>query len=186
MSGSRDTDRDGAVPDGLNTSVEYRGRQFHVQTQFSTRQAPTVETLVFFGGQALVRLTASYDDIARRLGFTGDDGRHLLGLQHDDLIRKIRHGMLRDEVNEDDAPLRPAEAVRFVDGDGITIDPSEIDDPAVLELLQELGVAIDAARPEAGSPEATEAVEAEAPESPEAPAGRPWWRRFAVAIRFRT
>lgn len=93
---------------GLNTTVEHRGQAFHVQTQSSHRGGPVVESMVYRGGQVLVRMTASYDDVARRLGFNGDDARHLLELQHGDLIRKIRHGMLDDDDAAGGEPVRPA------------------------------------------------------------------------------
>lgn len=138
---------------GLNTAVEYGDRTYHVQTQCSMREAPVIESLIYFGGQTLVRFTSSYEDIAEQFGFNGDDGRHLLQLQHDDLIRKVRHGLLRgydDEPAEPGAATAPAERAageepRLVDADGITVDPAEVDDPSVHELLRELGVAIDSA-----------------------------------------
>lgn len=85
------------IESGLNSEVECDGRYYHVQTQCSTRGAPVIESLAFERGETLVRITASYEDVAQRLGFTGDDGRHLIELQHAELIRKIRHGMLRDD-----------------------------------------------------------------------------------------
>ena len=122
----------------------------------------------------LVRITASYDDMARSLGFNGDDGRHLLELQHADLVRKIRHGMLRE-----DRPAEPAPdaAPRFVDASGAYVDPAGIDDPGVRELLNDLGAKIDEAR----HPESARRA---APPGP-APGrtARPRWRRVVVRIR---
>jgi hypothetical protein len=93
------------IESGLNTEVECDGRRYHVQTQCSKRGSPVIESLVFQGGQALVRITSSHDEIASRAF-----GRQLLELQHADLIRKIRHGMLRDD--EATAAL-PEEAARI-------------------------------------------------------------------------
>lgn len=144
---------------GLNTTVVYGGQRYHVQTQCSQRGAPVIESLVFLGGQTLVRMTASFDDVAQRLGFNGEDGKHLLELQHDDLIRKIRHGMLRD--NDDGVPEETEQAAPSTIElcDDLTLDPSQVEDPEVRELLQKLGVALDQAGP------------ATLPETPSRPAG---------------
>ena len=157
------------IESGLNSEVECDGRCYHVQTQCSTRGAPVIESLAFQGGEMLVRITASYDDVAQRLGFNGDDGRHLLELQHADLIRKIRHGMLRDD---EPAEIPPAETPHFVDASGAMVDPDEIDDPAVRELLRELSVAIDEVRPAPVQPKH------HLPLPP-----RPWWRRLVIHVR---
>jgi len=141
---------------GLNTSVEHGEQCYHVQTQCSTRGAPVIESLVFQGGQTLVRMTASYEDVAQKLGFNGDDGQHLLELQHADLIRKIRHGMLGGG--------EPAPASG--------LDPSQSDEPGVRELLRELSATVDRTRAR------------RAPTKAPAPAQRlPWWRRWAINIR---
>jgi hypothetical protein len=170
------TENKSGIESGLNSEVECGGRRYHVQTQCSTRGAPIIESLAFRGGETLVRITASYQDVAQRLGFNGDDGRHLLELQHADLVQKIRHGMLRDDESdetpsEDKNPLED-ETPHFIDASGARVDPDQIDDPAVCELLRELGVAIDGAGPEPDKPKH------QLPPPP-----RPWWRRVAVNIR---
>jgi hypothetical protein len=143
------------IENGVNSSVEYGGQEYHVQTQCSARDAPVIESLVFQDGETLVRVTASYEDVAQRLGFNGDDGSHLLELQHADLIRKIRHGMLRDDDADAAGPSGPPEDMtpHLVDSTGAFVPPDQVD-PAVTELLQELGVAIDGTRPEPSEPEA--------------------------------
>ena len=158
------------IESGLNSEVECDGRHYHVQTQCSTRGAPVIESLAYQGGETLVRITASYDEVAQRLGFNGDDAKHLLELQHADLVQKIRHGMLRDDEPAETPP--EDETPYFIDASGARVDPDQIDEPAVCELLRELGVAIDEARQEPAQPERS---------IPEAP--RPWWRRVAVNIR---
>jgi len=170
------TDDRATIESGLNSSVRYRGRRYQVQTQCSERDAPVIESLIFHCGQTLVRITASYDDVARRLGFTGADGRHLVELQHSDLIRKIRHGMLRGD-EADAPPPYDEDGARLIDADGVTVDPSQVDDPAVLELLQELGVAIDDVRAEAQKEERRASI------PPTPGPRRPWWRRLVLRIR---
>lgn len=130
------------IGNGLNTVVEYEGQRYHVQTQFSTRDAPVIESLVFQDGRVLVRITSSHGDVADRLGFTVDDGRHLLELQHADIIHKIRRGML----SGDDAPAS-SEGPQLRDVEGNVVDPAECDDPSVQQLLRDLGVAIDGTSP---------------------------------------
>jgi len=165
------TEDKSAIESGLNSAVRYQGRRYQVQTQCSERDAPVIESLIFHGGQALVRVTASYDDVANHLGFTGADGRHLVELQHTDLIRKIRYGMLRGDEADAPAPY-DEDGVRLVDGNGVVVDPAQIDDPSVKELLRELGVSID----EVCAAEAQ--TERRAPEP-----SRPWWRRLVLRIR---
>jgi hypothetical protein len=133
---------------GFSSSVEYEGRRYHLQTQCSARGDPVIESLVFRDGRVLVRFTSSYGDVAQRHGFTEDDGRHLAELQHADLVRKIRHGMLRD----DDDTAASSEEPRLLDSEGIVVDPTEVDDPAVQELLRDLGVAIDGVVPPPSNP----------------------------------
>ena len=158
------------IENGLNSEVECGGQRYHVQTQCTTRGAPVIESLAFRGGETLVRITASYDEVAQRLGFNGDDARHLLELQHADLVQKIRHGMLRDDESTETPPQD--ETPHFIDASGAKVDRDQIDDPAVCELLRELGVAIDESRSEPEEP--TQSM----PQPP-----RPWWRRVAVNIR---
>ena len=158
------------IENGLNTKVECDGKHYHVQTQCSTRGAPVIESLAFQGGAALVRITASYDEVAQRHGFNGDDARHLLELQHADLIQKIRHGMLRDDDPSESPPEN--ETPYLIDASGARVDPNQIDEPAVTELLRELGVAVEASNPGPAIP---------AQRIPRVP--RPWWRRIAVSIR---
>ena len=128
---------------GFSSSVEYDGQRYLVQTQCSTRDAPVIESLVFRNGRVLVRITSSYKDVAHQFGFTEDDGRHLVELQHADLVRKIRHGMLRG----DDATAAASEEPRLLDVEGSAVDPAEIDDPSVQELLRDLGAEVDRIAP---------------------------------------
>jgi hypothetical protein len=160
-----------SIESGFISSVEYEGQRFDIQTQSPAPDAPVIESLVFQDGEVVVRVTSSYREVASQLGFTNDDGRHLLELQHADLVRKIRNGMLRD----DDA-ASPSESPRLGDGEGIVTDPAEIDDPAVKQLLSDLGVAIDRA---SSPPPADERREPDSPPSAEPRRKRP---RFVIRI----
>jgi hypothetical protein len=160
-----------SIEKGFISSVEYEGQRFDVQTQCPTPDAPVIESLVFQDGEVIVRVTASYGQVASELGFTQDDGHHLLESQHDNLIRKIRHGMLQDG----DA-ASPSELPRLGDGVGIVTDPAEIDDPAVKQLMSDLGVAID----RLSSPPPVD--ERRGPDSPPSAAPRRKRRRFVIRI----
>jgi hypothetical protein len=166
---SRQRGSDPSIESGFSTAVEYEGRQFLVQTQCSVRDAPVIESMVFQEGEVIVRVTSSYGEVVSQLGFTKNDGDHLLELQHADLVRKIRNGMLRDDDASSSAELpRPCE--------GIVTDPAEIDDPGVRQLVSDLGVTIDriSSRPPAD--------ERRRPDPPPSAAPRRKRPRFVIRI----
>jgi len=123
---------------GINTDVDRNGHVYHVQSEGGLGAGPAVETLVYSGGEILVRMRASYAELASRRGLSGNDLRHVLELQHWNLVRKIKHGMLDD----DSAPC-PVSATP----DRTTVgDVTESDEPSVRELLAELEVKIEEAK----------------------------------------
>ena len=124
--------------DGLNTDIEHQGRTYHVQTEGVDEPEAMVQSLIYVGGQLLVRMTASYAELMERFRLNGDDVRHALELQHWNLVRKIRHGMLDDD--ETPPPYEPV--VSPLRGAALT-SRAECDDPAVRELLAELDRRID-------------------------------------------
>jgi len=105
---------------GLNSEVEHRGRVFHVQTESLQRSAPVVETLIYSGGEILLRMAASLADIAERADLSGDDVHHALQLQHWHLIRKIQHGMLggSETVSPGDPAPEPKQHARVIMASG--------------------------------------------------------------------
>ena len=52
------------MSNGFNTDVEHRGRVYHVQTENAKRRGQAVETLIFEQGRILVRMTASWQEVA--------------------------------------------------------------------------------------------------------------------------
>jgi hypothetical protein len=157
---------------GLNSEVEHRGRVFHVQTESIKRKAPVVETLIYSGGEILVRMTASLAELAERSNLSGDDIRHALELQHWNLVRKIQHGMLGEEP-----PARVVAPPRREKRP--SSDPRELlecNEPSVSELLSELRQRIDEVDRQADRRQKEPIV----PDIPRAP--RPWWKRFARGV----
>jgi hypothetical protein len=119
---------------GLNSEVEHRGRVFHVQTESLQRSAPVVETLIYSGGEILVRMTVSLAELAEQARLSGDDVRHALELQHWNLVRKVQHGMLGDDAALPvDATPKPQTRT--------TVTPADLAEgaePTVRQLLDEL------------------------------------------------
>ncbi len=84
------------MSNGFNTDVEHRGRVYHVQTENAKRRGQAVETLIFEQGRILVRMTASWQEVAARADLPKADLRQAVELQHWELVRKIHRGMLDD------------------------------------------------------------------------------------------
>ena len=100
-------DDDPGIDAGRNAVVEADGVRYFVQTQCSLRDVPVIESLVFRGGEVLVRVTASWGDVARRCGFTNEDGRHLLDAQP----------VVREQAEDGDADHHHRREDRVVDRD---------------------------------------------------------------------
>lgn len=99
------------IVSGLNTDIERAGQTYHIQTESRGGAGPVVETLIFAAGEIVVRMTVSYQELAQRWRLSADDVHHALELQHWELVRKIRHGMLDDDDAEAPPPpvgTRPA------------------------------------------------------------------------------
>ena len=147
---------------GLNSEVEHRGRVFHVQTESLPRPAPVVETLIYSGGEILVRMTASLAELAEQAKLSGDDVRHALELQHWNLVRKVQHGMLGDDAT---GPV-----------DATPGDLSECAEPSVRLLLDELRQKIGEAQRQAASKPVALALDAD-PNGPQR-----WWKRYTGRV----
>jgi hypothetical protein len=83
--------------EGLNTDIRHRGRVYHVQSQPSFHPTPALETVVCIAGEVLVRMRSTLPD-GEEPRWSAADARHVLELQHWNLVRKIRHGLL-DEAS---------------------------------------------------------------------------------------
>jgi hypothetical protein len=119
---------------GLNSEIKHRGRAYHVQTQHVHRAEPAVETLIYEGGCVVVRMTMTIGDLAEQFNYTGEDIHHLLDLQHWNLVRKIRYGMLDGGETEQSPSVDDLPAAADPQKSGVTDDPSEFEDADMREL----------------------------------------------------
>lgn len=82
---------------GFNTDVEYEGRVFHVQTEDKGRDNPTIESLIYTGGEIVGARKSTYADIARSPGFAETDLQRRMDSQHQAVIREILSGRFDPE-----------------------------------------------------------------------------------------
>jgi len=113
-----------AMIEGFNTDIRHRGRVYHVQSQPSFHPSPALETTIFVGGEVLVRMRSALSALAGPT-WTRSDEHHALELQHWNLVRKIRHGMLDEEPAEG----RSARSTSI--GNGEPRPPADAASPAV-------------------------------------------------------
>lgn len=128
------------IVSGLNTDIERAGRTYHIQTESRDGPGPVVESRIFAGGEIVVRMTVSYEEPAQRWRLSSDDVHHALELQHWELVRKVRLGMLDDDDAEAQRPAvgtRPAPR-RAKPRPAPTDFVAACREPGVRELLDEL------------------------------------------------
>lgn len=82
---------------GFNTDVQYEGRTFHVQTEDKGRSNPTVESLVYSGGEIVTSRKSSYADIAGGAEISEAEVQRRMETQHQALIREILSGRFDPE-----------------------------------------------------------------------------------------
>jgi len=82
---------------GYNTDVRHNDVVFHVQTEDKGAGNPTIESLVYVGGQVLATKRASYADLLTE----GKDDKSIVALmdhQHRTMIAAIRHGKFDERL----------------------------------------------------------------------------------------
>ncbi len=95
---------------GYNTDVKHRGVVFHVQTEDKGLDNPSIESLVYVGGQILHRRRTEYAQLLKD-GGGKDEILERLETQHRKLIAEIRTGKLDSEAENRIGPLAsPARA----------------------------------------------------------------------------
>jgi len=77
---------------GFNTDVQYDGRVFHVQTEDKGLDNPTVESLVYTGGEIITSRRSSYSDLARSSEYSESEVARRMESQHQAIIREILSG----------------------------------------------------------------------------------------------
>ena len=77
---------------GFNTDVQYDGRVFHVQTEDKGVDNPTVESLVYTGGEIITSRRSSYSDLARSSEYSESEVARRMETQHQAIIREILSG----------------------------------------------------------------------------------------------
>jgi len=84
---------------GYNTDVRHGDVVFHVQTEDKGRDNPTIESLVYVGGQVIAARRAGYGEL---IGDGREDDEVLARMekQHRTMIAAIRHGKFDQRVAE--------------------------------------------------------------------------------------
>ena len=77
---------------GFNSDVEYDGRVFHVQTEDKGLKNPTVESLVYTGGEIVGSTRSSYADLTGADGFSEAELHRRMEAQHKAVIREVMSG----------------------------------------------------------------------------------------------
>lgn len=89
---------------GYNTDVRHRGMVFHVQTEDKGVNNPSIETLVYVGGQILHRRRSEYAKLLKE-GGGREEILERLETQHRGLIDEIKTGKLDAETESRIGPL---------------------------------------------------------------------------------
>jgi hypothetical protein len=82
---------------GYNTDVRHNDVVFHVQTEDKGAANPSIESLVYVGGQVLASKRASYAELVAQ----GKDDKAIIALmdhQHRTMIAAIRHGKFDEKL----------------------------------------------------------------------------------------
>jgi hypothetical protein len=94
---------------GYNTDVRHRGLVFHVQTEDKGINNPSIETLVYVGGQILHRRRSEYAKLLKD-GGGKEEILELLEAQHRSLIAEVKTGKLDAEAESRIGPLGASKA----------------------------------------------------------------------------
>jgi hypothetical protein len=79
------------VVTGFNTDVEHDGRMYHVQTEDKGTSNPTIESLVYRGGEILAAVRSSYSDL-KTGGFDEAEIARRIEAQHNQVLADVRAG----------------------------------------------------------------------------------------------
>ena len=96
---------------GFNHNFTYKGAVYHIQTEDSGRNSPTIVTLLYSGGTILASRKTSYADIAR-VDNLEQVVEELMKEQHKGMLRSLKNGEFDDVIARfrAGAPAVPAPA----------------------------------------------------------------------------
>ena len=83
---------------GLNTDIEYHGKTYHVQTEDTGRQNPTILTILFCSGAILSTRKTSYADIVKAENLPAIL-KELMSEQHRKMIEDLQAGRFSQETS---------------------------------------------------------------------------------------
>ncbi len=84
---------------GYNTDVKHRNRVFHVQTEDRGQANPTIETLIYVGGQVMASERTEYADMLAQ-GAERSEVATMMDAQHQRMLEKIKQGGFDDKIAE--------------------------------------------------------------------------------------
>ena len=77
---------------GFNTDVDFQGRVYHVQTEDRGLGNPTVESLIFCGGEIIASSVNSYSELVDTPNYSEEAVLARMEDQHQSMIRDILNG----------------------------------------------------------------------------------------------
>ena len=83
---------------GFNHNFTYKGVVYHIQTEDSGRNSPTIVTLLYHGGTILASRKTSYADIARVENLE-QVVEELMKEQHKGMLRSLKNGEFDDAID---------------------------------------------------------------------------------------
>jgi hypothetical protein len=83
---------------GFNHNFTYKGVVYHIQTEDSGRNSPTIVTLLYHGGTILASRKTSYADIAR-VDNLEQVVEELMKEQHKGMLRGLKNGEFDDAID---------------------------------------------------------------------------------------
>jgi peroxiredoxin family protein len=88
---------------GYNHNIKYKGKVYHVQTEDSGKDNPTIITHIFFGGNILATKRSSYQDIAQNEN-ADKIIQEMMQEQHKALIKELIAGKHDARLNAQAQP----------------------------------------------------------------------------------
>lgn len=91
---------------GFNTDVEFKGKIYHVQTEDTGRDHPTIVSILFHSGAILTKRKTSYADIIHSENLPSIL-KEKMNKQHKEMIRDLQAGKIELEVSKPASASKP-------------------------------------------------------------------------------